>query len=278
MSSIADKFDFCLHDIDEIVIASPNKEEHIVQVDKVLQEIVGSGLILDKSNCEFARSRLYFRDHELLKWEIFQDQEKTRQLANILTLKDQKEVRTFLAESKMFSKFIYNYEVYEEILSRISRHNSKWNRGDDEKYEWAFTQIKEGLRLQTFECNVDREKPIDIVFLVSEKSYSAAIMQKYGNKDYRCLALTGKMLQTPLKKISIPELEFYCVNDILTRYAYLLHGKKEVRLQLQHMWAELATNWPYLGEDIHRATLKMREFGATAHTAGPAFHKILEFQ
>ena len=93
---------------------------------------------------------------------------------------------------------------------------------------------------------------------------------------HNCLAFVGKILSPAQTRYSLPELEFYCISDILKRYGYMLYGKK-IRVHLQYMWSELRSTWPFLSRRIQKAILHMREFGVEAVQIPKSMQKMLDY-
>ena len=70
MDTVLQDFDFTFVYIDDILIASRNKAEHMVHLQQVLERLQQHGLVINLTKCQFGRQELAFLGHCITKHGI----------------------------------------------------------------------------------------------------------------------------------------------------------------------------------------------------------------
>jgi hypothetical protein len=98
--------------LDDVLVYSENKEEHIQHVRQVVQKLKSKGLPIKAKKCEFFKKEVPFLGHIIGNGEIKMDQSKIQSLLDWPTPETVKHVQQFLGLGNYYRKFIYNYSCY----------------------------------------------------------------------------------------------------------------------------------------------------------------------
>lgn len=129
--------------LDDIVIATPTFKEHLVWLRRVLKKILGAGLTINPEKCRFCRSQMRYLGFISRRDGLAVDPEKTKLILDYPAPKNIKQLRRFLGMSSWYRRFIPQFAILSEPLTRLSRKVRRW--------EWeveqgrAFERIREQL-------------------------------------------------------------------------------------------------------------------------------------
>ena len=82
--------------IDDIIIASSSPEEHLKQIELVLDRCIQKGITLNRSKCNFMKSTIKILGYYISKKGITQDPEKLAAIRDYGIPKNKKQLRSFL--------------------------------------------------------------------------------------------------------------------------------------------------------------------------------------
>ena len=103
--------EFVIVYLDDILIFSKTREEHVLHVNRVLDFLKKEKLFLKISKCEFKNTYLVYLGHIVGGGELRIDPYKVEAIVNWPTPKTVTEVRTFLGVAQYWRKFIANFSA-----------------------------------------------------------------------------------------------------------------------------------------------------------------------
>ena len=102
--------------LDDVIVASPNLQEHIVHLEEVLQKFRESNLKLKPSNCSFFKASVLFLGHRISKDGIEANPDLTQIKQDWPVPQGVKNVQAFLGLSNYYRRFIEKYSDIAEPL------------------------------------------------------------------------------------------------------------------------------------------------------------------
>ena len=103
--------------LDEILIFSKTREDHVFHVNRVLDILKKEKLFLKMSKCEFGKTSLVYLGHIVGGGELRIDPSKVEAIVNWPTPKTVTKVRIFLGVAQYWRKFIANsHSRYKPML------------------------------------------------------------------------------------------------------------------------------------------------------------------
>jgi len=88
--------------LDDIVVATPSFEDHLVWLSKVLDKISAAGLTINPEKCEFCRSQVKYLGFIVQRDGLVTDPDKTRPVVDYPTPRNIKQLRRFLGMSSWY--------------------------------------------------------------------------------------------------------------------------------------------------------------------------------
>ena len=117
---------WCIIYLDDIIVFLETPQEHIKRLHGVLQKLASAGLKLKPNKCEFFKKKITYLGHVVSEKGIEVDPKKTEAVWKWPVLKTVTDVRSFLAFTNQYRRFIPKYSHAAGPLNElISGDNSK---------------------------------------------------------------------------------------------------------------------------------------------------------
>eukprot|EP00833_Pecoramyces_ruminatium_P008925 jgi/Orpsp1_1/1182957/evm.model.c7180000083281.1 len=142
--------------LDDIIIYSKNKEEHIQHVRIVLQLLIKNGLFAKLEKCEFHVKETTFLGFTVSINGLTMDKNKVKSVLEWPTPKNIKDLQSFLGLCNFYRKFIKNFADNMEPLRKLLKKDTKfiWN----DEAETAFNKLKNAFKYGEVLIYPDSEK------------------------------------------------------------------------------------------------------------------------
>ena len=145
---------------DDLIIGSQNDEQHIHDLDQVLQAVESAGLTLNKTKCFFAASEIKFWGLICNKDGIKPDPDKISALENLEIPKNRTELLSFLCMMQSNSDFIPQFARKAAPLRELSKSQGKFKW--EKKHMDCFNDLLQEFREDTLVRYFDKNKPVFI--------------------------------------------------------------------------------------------------------------------
>ncbi|GJQ90538.1 putative reverse transcriptase domain-containing protein [Tanacetum coccineum] len=154
--------------IDDILVYSKTREEHVEHLRLVLELLKREKLYAKFSKCEFWLREVQFLGHVINGNKIHVDPSKIEAVKNWKAPRTPSEVRSFLALAGYYRRFIENFSKIAKSLTILTQKCKTFNWGEDQ--ELAFQTLKD----KTGACCAERLKVISYAsrqLKIHEKNY-----------------------------------------------------------------------------------------------------------
>ena len=153
--------DFCTSYMDDILVYSNTRDEHVAHVSKVLKRLQKAGLYLDINKCEFFVSEVRYLGLIITTEGVKMDPAKVDTVVNWPMPRNLKDVQAFLGFANFYRKFILGYSHIAGALTKLTRLDEK-----EFKYPWdpkspeheAFETLKKAFTTAPILQHFDPEK------------------------------------------------------------------------------------------------------------------------
>ncbi|GKA85725.1 putative reverse transcriptase domain-containing protein [Tanacetum coccineum] len=184
--------------IDDIMIYSKSKEEHVVHL-KLIQELLEKEKLYSKlSKCEFWLQEIKFLWHVVNNNGIHVDPNKIKSVKNWKTLESPIKIRSFLGLAGYYQRFIKNFSKIAKPPTLLTQKNKNYEWID--KKEEAFRILKDKL------CNdLVLALPADDFFVscdASNQGFRCVLMQRG-----KVIAYASRLLKVHKKNYTTHDLE-----------------------------------------------------------------------
>lgn len=172
--------------IDDLLLVSPNFEEHLKHLKMLFQRLSEANLTININKTKFLQTHVKYLGFVLSKNGIETDSDKIVAIQNFPRPKNQKQLRAFLGVCNFYRKFVNKYSHETQPLLHLLRKGSRWNWTDTE--ELAFNKVKR-LFLQTIILKFPNYQKT--FYLETDSSYFALGTVLYQIDDQNEIAVVG---------------------------------------------------------------------------------------
>ena len=136
--------------LDDILVSGVDEEDHLNNLDKVLQRLESAGLTLKKSKCVFGLDSIEYLGHIIDKNGLHPSPEKVKAIAEAPTPTNVTELKSFLGLINYYNKFLSNLSMLLSPLYRLlkkvpdgigrmikRRHSNKLNKYYSHHHCWS---------------------------------------------------------------------------------------------------------------------------------------------
>ncbi|PIK53738.1 Retrovirus polyprotein [Apostichopus japonicus] len=259
--------------LDDILVFSQTFEDHIANLELVLERLHQNGLKIKVSKCEFFRPEVKYLGHRITKDGVKADPDKIEAVKNWPTPKFVKELRSFLGFCSFYRRFVQNFSKIAgplhalvaktmQALKQSKKSELDWNL----EHQQAFEILKGALCTQPILAYADFSKPFEVEVDASFQGLGAILMQRQEGKrrviSYASRTLRGA--EKNMQKYSSMKLELLGLKWAVTeKFREYLIGNKFVVYTDNNPLAHLRTaKLDAVGQD--GSTLATSNFVAVA--------------
>ena len=146
--------------IDDILITGANDEEHLQNLEQVLQRLETEGMRLKKSKCQFLKPSVEYLGHRVDSTGLHPTEDKLKAVAEAPPPRNLKELRSFLGLLNYYGSFIRNLSTLLHPLNSLLQKGTKWKWSAD--CQKAFDSAKKSLTSSSVLVHYDPSLPIRV--------------------------------------------------------------------------------------------------------------------
>ncbi len=206
--------------LDDILVFSDSKEQHLKDLDGVLTSITKSGLKLSTSKCVFATTSCDYLGHTITPTGIKPSSDHIHAITTFPTPTKTKELKSFLGICGYFATYIPKKGALVAPLLKLLKKDVKWQWTPE--CETNFQKLKTILASRPLLHYADHNKRFHLFTDSSGYAISGALMQEDNKGDLVPIAYCGRSLTDTEKKRDILEGEILAVCYSLTQFDYYL--------------------------------------------------------
>ena len=221
-SDVLDKFVFSY--LDDVLIFSKTKEEHIQHVKTVLNILLENHLYCKLKKCEFFKSSVKFLGYNISADGISMCEDKVEAILNWPTPKSVKEIQQFLGLANFYRRFISNFSKLVQPLTALTKKDTPflWSKLHSD----AFENLKRMFCSAPVLSIPDPYKPFVVETDASNFAIGAVLSQLDEiNKLHPC-AFMSKGLKNAEVRYNIFDKELLATVSALKEWRSYLQGAK----------------------------------------------------
>jgi hypothetical protein len=167
--------DFVIVYLDDILIFSRTREEHIKHVRQILSVLQREKLFVKLSKCEFGKTSLVYLGYIVGGGELKIDPSKVEVIVNWPRPKNVTEVRSFMGETQYWRKFIANFSLIAAPLHALTSVKRVFQWGGSQQKD--FDTLKENISTTLVLALPDLQQSFEIETNASDYAMGAVLMQ-----------------------------------------------------------------------------------------------------
>ena len=225
---------WCIVYLDDIIIFSDTKEEHLKRLEAVFQKLCAAGLKLKPSKCFFFREEIEYLGHVVSGKGISTNPKKIEAVSKWPTPKTVYDVRSFLGFVGYYRRFIKNFSrITKPIREVITGLENQSKRAAKKTYiEWtdaanaAFEHLKTMCVSTPILAYPDYQLPFTLHTDSSTDGLGAVLYQKQDGK-MRVIAYASRSVSKAESNYPAHKLEFLALKwAVCEKFHEYLYGSK----------------------------------------------------
>ena len=209
--------------LDDILIASATKEEHLEDLERVFKVLEENGLVVNRKKCILGASSVEFLGHLVDANGIQPLPEKVEAIRKTSPPTSIKELRRFLGMVNYYRRFVRSaahhlYYLFDALKASPKRLN--WS----EDMQASFDSIKEALANSTMLHHPDPNLPLAITTDASDVAMGAVIEQR-GPHGWEPLAFWSKKLSDTQQDWCPYDRELNAAHKAIHHFKHMVEGR-----------------------------------------------------
>lgn len=252
--------------LDDILVFSKTKEDHVRHVREVLTRLRAQKLFAKRSKCEFFREEVEFLGHRIGANGLSVSQDKVQAVRDWPQPRSVHDIRSFLGLAGFYRRFVKEYSKVALPLTELTKEKNPFVWGA--KQQSAFDALKQALSTAPVLVIADPTKPYVLNCDACDYAIGATLQQDHGN-GLQPIAYMSRKLTPAEINYDTREKEFMALVDACSHWRQYLHNEEPFTLLSDHDSLKYHKTMPNLSGRLARWVEKMAEFDyRIEHIAG----------
>lgn len=212
--------------LDDILIYSKTKEEHVEHLKFALTRLREHKLYAKMSKCCFSATQVEYLGHVLSHKGVSVEAQKVEAIKNWPRPSSKKSVQSFLGLVNYYRRFIQNCSHIAKPLTELTKNVPfQWNPSAEESFQKLKDTICSAPVLMPFNPNA----AVNIRVTTDASQYAiGAVLEQQDGEVFRPVAFTSRTLNPAEQQYAAHERELLAIVDTLRTWRAYLHGKQFV--------------------------------------------------
>lgn len=219
----ADMDDFASAYLDDCTIYSLTKEDHVRQVEAVLQRMAERGYKARLSKCRFGRAEQELLGFIVGNGCIKPSPKKVAAVKEWPVPANVHDLRVFLGFANFYRRFVKGYSQVTTPLTELLRKDVTWNWGAE--HSTAFKELKDRLTSAPALLLPDFDKPFYVVCDASDYAVGGTLLQDQGS-GLQPVAYEGRKMNGAETRYTTTDKENLALVHALRTWRCYLEGRK----------------------------------------------------
>ena len=206
--------------LDDILVTGTSEEEHLKNLELVLQRLHSAGLHLKKEKCKFLMNDVTYLGHKIDAQGLHPLQNKIDAIAKAPRPRTVTELKAFLGLLNYYGKFIHNLASILHPLYQLLGNDVKWTWTQER--ENAFNEAKSLLTSDSLLIHFDPTKDLVLACDGSAYGIGAVLSHRFPDGSERPIGFASRTLSSAEQKYSQIEKEsLSCIFGVKKFHSYL---------------------------------------------------------
>jgi hypothetical protein len=226
--------------IDDIIVTGKTDEEHLRNLNEVLNRLEKAGMRLKEEKCKYMVPEIEYLSHKINREGLQPSDSKVAAIVKAPPPKNVSELKSFLGMVNYYGKFLPNLSTTLASLYRLLRKETPWQWGDEEQQ--AFDKVKTFLQSSSLLVHFDGDKPIMLACDASPYGVGAVLSHRMEDGTDRPIAFASRTLAPVEKRYSHLDKEALAIIFGVKHFHQYIYGRPFVLLSdhkpLMHILSE----------------------------------------
>lgn len=216
---------------DDIIITGKTDEEHLNNLQSVLDTCLMNGIHLNRQKCKFFETTVNFLGYRVDAQGIHKTTSKVNAILNTPQPKTVKDVKSFLGLVTFYSKFVPHLSTLAQPLHTLTSKNVEFQW--TERCEDSFTKIKEEIASDRVLVHYDPSLPVTLATDASPWGIGAVLSHVINKQEYP-IAFASRMLSKSEQSYSMIDKEALAIKWAMFKFFHYLYGRHFVLITDHH--------------------------------------------
>ena len=214
----------CVVYIDDILIYSKSKEEHIKHIKLILDRLREYNLVACLDKCRFCVDKVEYLGFTVSKDKVEPQVEKVKCIVEWPVPQTQSEIRSFLGLCNYYRRFVKNYtEVADPLICLMNSKLFEWQ----DIHQKSFNDLKQNLSTQPVLTMPDFSKDFH-VWPDASKIAVGGILTQMKNGQHKPIYFISKKLSKTEQNYPTIEREMMAIIHCLRKFRCYIEGKSTI--------------------------------------------------
>ena len=275
---------FAMGYLDDIIIFSNNKLEHLQHIEEIFKRLERFGLKMKREKCDFFKKHIQYLGHFITEEGFTSLPEKLESIRKMPRPKTPKEVKQFLGLIGYYRKFVPRFSDIARSLTNLTRQDVdfKWT----EKCDKAFMHLKELLMEHPILRYPDPERGYTLFTDASGIGWAGVLTQEFtddkGKKKHHPISYVSGQFRGSQQNWAALTKEAYAIYMSVRKHSFYItdaevtikcdHLPLKKFLQKQTLNAKV-NNWAV---ELEQFNLKLEWIQGAKNTLADSLSRLLE--
>jgi len=213
----------CLVYMDDVLIFSKTFEQHLIDVDEVLNRFKLAGLKLKPTKCSFAEAEVEYLGFKLSEKGMHATTKKIDTVLNLKPPQTNKQLYSFLCSMSYYRMLIPKYGHRTALLYDMINSGDKACKWNDESIK-EFNDLRMALISAPILAYPDWSKPFILNTDASGRAMAGVLLQLHDGV-YKPVAFCGRKYSTVESRYSASERELLAIQYSYEQFEHYLYGR-----------------------------------------------------
>ncbi|UYV84725.1 K02A2.6-like [Cordylochernes scorpioides] len=213
----------CLVYLDDIIVMGKSFDEHLINLERVLQKIRGARLKLNPRKCKLLKEKVRYLGHVISRQGIQTDPDRTETVRQWPVPRDVHQLRSFLGLCSYYRRFVPGFSNIARPLHRLTESGRPFSWTID--CERAMDKLKQALSSPPMLAYPDPGEPFILDTDASNTGIGAVLSQTQDGVE-RVIAYFSKTLSKPERNYCVTRRELLAIVKSIEHFHHYLYGQK----------------------------------------------------
>ena len=209
--------------IDDVLVTGSSKENHLENLDKVMDRLKTVGVTLKQAKCKFLEPSVEYLGHIIDKDGLHPAPEKVRAIQEAPEPRNLSELKSFLGLVNYYSKFMHNLTMFLSPFYRLLQKGVRWTWTS--AHSDAFRCVKQQLQSSAVLVHYNPQQELVVVCDASPYGVGAVLAHKMDDNSEKPIAFASRTLAAAEQKYSQIEKEGLAIIFAVKKFHQYLYGR-----------------------------------------------------
>jgi transposase InsO family protein len=210
--------------IDDIIIATPDFEQHLILIDLLFRRLEAAGLALKFTKCELLRPSAHYLGHIISADGVAKDPRIVAKLCELPTPTNVAELRAFLGVANYYRDYIPNYSDMTTPLTDQVSPKQPWSWTT--VHQRAFEATKAAMQASQLLAYPNWDEKFVLATDASDRGIGGVLAQADGQGGFRPIMFLSRKLSPAESRYCTTEREALAIVTCVSKCRHYLFGRR----------------------------------------------------